>query len=202
MSLRTTSYAVLGLLSMAPASGYELAQNADLSIANFWPISKSQVYAELQRLEGLGFVSGTDIEQEKVPDKRTYTLTEAGADALDAWLDEPTYESGRTRVGFLVKVFFAHRMSRERFRDLLDRYRTGAERQRTYLREIVDALDAPQAWFARATALYGLRSAEATIAWADEVAATLPRRLRIPRDATAKTKQIFDQVPARERGRR
>lgn len=201
MSLPTTSFAVLGLLSMAPASGYEVAQRADLSIANFWPISKSQVYGELQRLENLGQVRGTDVAQDKVPDKRVYELTTSGAEQLDAWLSEPTYEPNRGRVAFLVKVFFAHRMPRDRFRKLLERYRSEAERERAYLQQIVDELDAPQAWFTRATALYGLRNAEATIAWADEVTATMPRRVRIPKDAAERTKQIFDRIPERGKGR-
>src|SRR5258708_33266176 len=84
--LTTTSQAVMALLSFAPMSGYELARAADRSISRFWPISKPQVYAELQRLEGLGFVEATDVVHDKLPDKRVFRLTGAGGRALDGWL--------------------------------------------------------------------------------------------------------------------
>src|SRR6266498_1174193 len=45
--LTTTSHAILGLLSIAPMSGYDLYQAVEGSTGHFWPISKSQVYAEL-----------------------------------------------------------------------------------------------------------------------------------------------------------
>src|SRR5260370_871676 len=51
-------------------SGYDLAQAAERSVGRFWPISKSQVYAELARLEPLGLVQGTEIAQDRRPDNR------------------------------------------------------------------------------------------------------------------------------------
>ena len=53
----------MALLSFAAMSGYELARAADRSISRFWPISKPQVYAELQRLERLGLVEATNVVQ-------------------------------------------------------------------------------------------------------------------------------------------
>ncbi len=170
--LSTTSGAVLGLLSTAPMSGYQLTGFAAESIANFWPISKSQVYAELARLEEAGLVAGTDVEQEKVPDKRTYELTPEGENALDAWLAEPGYEPERVRMGFLVKVFFGRRLDPDARLALLERYRAEATEQRDTLAQVVDVLDDhPEAAFMRATALCGLRGVEAALAWCDEVQA-------------------------------
>lgn len=174
-NLPTTSYAVLGLLSFAPMSGYDLRAYADKSIGHFWPLSKSQIYTELTRLEELGLTAGTDVEQEGVPDKRVYSLTDRGAQALDAWLAEPTFEAQRIRSGLLVKTFFAHRMPREVLVALLDRYRSEHTEAAEHLREVTGILEGePHAFFPRATALLGLRLAEAAIAWADEVAATIP----------------------------
>jgi DNA-binding PadR family transcriptional regulator len=65
--LTTTSCAVPGLLSISPMSGYELHQAVARSIARFWPISKSQVYAGLGRLEPLGMVEGTEVPQQRLP---------------------------------------------------------------------------------------------------------------------------------------
>ena len=82
-----TSRAILGLLSIVPMSGYDLVQAADAAVGRFWPVSKSQVYAELARLEPLGLVRGTEIAQERRPDKRVFRLTGRGEEALDAWLE-------------------------------------------------------------------------------------------------------------------
>ena len=58
---------------------------------------------------------------------------------------------------------------------LLDRYRADALAEGDRLQQIVDRLAAvPSAAFGRATALFGLRHAEATLAWCDEMRAALP----------------------------
>lgn len=173
--LPTTSYALLGLLARGPMSGYDLTGLVSRSIANFWPIEKSQVYGELDRLERLGYVRGRDVPQEGLPDKRLFAVTDRGERALDEWLEEPGYQQERRRNAFLVKVFFGWRTRPEVFEELLDRYRAQAVGERDRLRAIVDRLaSVPPAAFGRATALYGLRHAEATLAWCDEMRAALP----------------------------
>lgn len=71
----TTSFALLGLLVRSPMSGYDLASLVERSIANFWPVARSQVYGELARLDSLGYVRGSDVAQERLPDKRVYEIT-------------------------------------------------------------------------------------------------------------------------------
>jgi DNA-binding PadR family transcriptional regulator len=165
-----TSFALLGLLARRPMSGYDLAAYAAGSIARFWPIAKSQVYGELARLEELGYVKGATVAQERRPDKRTFALTPAGEKALDDWLDEPGPRRERRRVPLLVKVFFADRMRPERLAGLLGEARDGAEQERRALADIAERLAGrPELAAQRATARLGLRHAEATLAWLDEV---------------------------------
>jgi DNA-binding PadR family transcriptional regulator len=175
--LPASSYAILGLLSLAPMSGYELLGNVGKTIAHFWSLSKSQTYTELGRLEALGLVSGTDVPQDGAPDKRTYRLTDAGGDELDAWLGEVEVEETKLRSLLLLKVFFAYRMPAEVFTTMLQLHRESSERQRALLASIVGLLDGmPETFYPRATALYGLRNAEASIRWVDEVIAEIPER--------------------------
>jgi DNA-binding PadR family transcriptional regulator len=109
LRLTTSSHAILGLLSIAPMSGYDLFQAVERSVGRFWPISRSQVYAELARLEPLGLVQGTDVPQERLPDKRVFQLTMAGEEALDAWLGHGELEHPQFRISFLLKILFGHR---------------------------------------------------------------------------------------------
>jgi len=58
-------------------------------IGFFWHAHQSQIYAELIRLEKLGFVGYQVIEQHDRPDKKLYTITESGLQALRRWVGEP-----------------------------------------------------------------------------------------------------------------
>jgi len=168
--LGTTSYVVLGLVSRRPSSGYDLAALAARSIANFWPISKSQVYAELARLELDGYILGTHVEQDKRPDKRRYELTSAGGEALAGWLGETGYVPERYRSGFLAKFFFAGQMAAEQRLAMLAQYRSEVAAYRVVLQGIVETLETrPESLYGRATALYGLINADAKIRWIDQM---------------------------------
>jgi DNA-binding PadR family transcriptional regulator len=173
-TLSTSSHAVLGLLSMAPMSGYELAQAVSRSIAHFWPMSKTQVYSELGRLEGLGYIEGTDVAQERLPDKRVFNLTEGGERVLDAWLSSDHGEGPTIRMPALVKLFFAHRMTKEQHEQLMLDFKADAEDALERLVPLAELLGGyPPAAYARATLRNGILSTEACVAWADEVLADL-----------------------------
>lgn len=206
--LPTTSYAVLGLLAISsPMSGYDLAQAVERSVANFWPISRSQVYGELTRLESLGLITGTDIAQTRVPDKRVYELTPAGDAALDTWANDPSYEPDRMRLGFCITLVFAHRMPPELLRESLRRYREEHEEQSQYLQTLVDMLaEMPESKFVRATAQLGLRVARSVVAWADEMLVSLPAEWNIEKEdhdkIHAKARELLEKAPPRPPQRR
>jgi DNA-binding PadR family transcriptional regulator len=69
---------VLAALLEGEASGYQLAKRFDVSVANFWSATPQQLYRELDRLEADGLVDARVVRQERRPDKRVFTLTDAG----------------------------------------------------------------------------------------------------------------------------
>src|SRR5689334_700548 len=79
MALR---HAVLAALLEGEASGYQLAKRFDVSVANFWSATPQQLYRELDRVEGEGLVHARLVRQQRRPDKRVFTLTEAGRTEL------------------------------------------------------------------------------------------------------------------------
>ncbi|MFJ2742453.1 PadR family transcriptional regulator [Streptomyces sp. NPDC087440] len=87
--LPPTAWAVLGLLSFpGERTGYELKKWADSSLRFFyWSPALSQIYAELRRLETLGYVTSTRSGPEEPRAKRRYAITGAGRGALAAWAD-------------------------------------------------------------------------------------------------------------------
>ena len=83
-SLSTTSYALLGLLvfdsetSEHGLTGYELKQRADRTLRFYWVSpAMSQIYTELDRLSGSGYVQGVDDTSGKRTTRR-FRITPAG----------------------------------------------------------------------------------------------------------------------------
>ncbi|MHB9857365.1 PadR family transcriptional regulator [Streptomyces sp. YIM S03343] len=101
MALRN---AVMAALLEGEASGYDLAKGFQASVANFWMATAQQIYRELERMEGEGLVAGRLVPQEHRPDKRLYTLTDAGLAAVRAYTAAPPARPTAIRDELMVKV--------------------------------------------------------------------------------------------------
>ncbi|MFI9583572.1 PadR family transcriptional regulator [Streptomyces sp. NPDC052236] len=98
---------LLALLTRGPAHGYELKQDLEKLLGAAYPQPNvGQIYVTLGRLEKSGLIAGEDVEQAGRPNKRTYRLTDAGHEAVRAWLDETTDEP-RVRDEFFMKIALA-----------------------------------------------------------------------------------------------
>src|SRR5215472_8229567 len=86
MSLK---YVLLGLLTQQPRYGYKLKSEAEQLLGNGAELNPGQLYPLLRRLAEQQLLEGERIEQEDRPDKRVFTLTEAGLSELNAWFEEP-----------------------------------------------------------------------------------------------------------------
>lgn len=85
IKLTGVSYVVLGLISrLGQATSYELKRVASDTTDNFWPTPRATLYTEPARLEEAGYLSAHTEEAGRR--RRSYTLTDAGRAALDAWL--------------------------------------------------------------------------------------------------------------------
>jgi PadR family transcriptional regulator, regulatory protein AphA len=104
-ALTTTSYAVLGLLSVRPWSTYELTRQMDQSLGRIWPRARSKLYEEPKKLVAHGLAAASTETVGRRP-RTVYTITGAGRAALASWLAEPgkgpVLESEQ-----LLKIFFA-----------------------------------------------------------------------------------------------
>ncbi len=168
--LPPTAYVVLGLVSVRPTTGHDLAAFAERSIGQFFSLTRSHVYSELERLCRLGLLDVTEVEQERFPTKRVYEVTEEGVDVLEAWLDDSELPPERQRNLFLVRLFFGDRMPSATVEELLDSYEQATRERRDRLAGVVDRLaDRPQSAFRRATAMFGVAQAQARLDWIDQV---------------------------------
>lgn len=73
-------------------------------IGFFWGARHSQIYPELAKLEERGLVRHEPVEQEGKPDKKVYSITGSGLDALAEWAGAPA-EPGPTRDETTLKAY-------------------------------------------------------------------------------------------------
>jgi PadR family transcriptional regulator AphA len=134
MSLR---HALLGLLARGPASGYDLLKTFEISLANVWSATQSQVYAELGRLAAAGLVKVSD---EGPRGRKEYTIEESGRAELLHWLTEvePVPEK---RSAMLLRVFFFGQLDAEKARAYLRQRAEAAADQREHLESIKEFVD-------------------------------------------------------------
>ncbi len=165
---------VLGLLMDPPArSGYDLQALAARSVAHFWPITKAHVYAELPRLEALGYVRGSAVRQSGVPDKRVYTPTPQGKAAFSRWLAEVDLGEPKLRHPLLVKVFFGAALPPAVLAAELDRHAAELSALRatytTLLEQSAGGRRSRAATMRALTLRHGVRRIAADLAWLADV---------------------------------
>jgi PadR family transcriptional regulator AphA len=161
MSLR---HALLGLLVDNSGSGYDLIKLFDTSLANVWPATQSQVYGELNRLDGEGLI---EVVTEGARGRKEYGLTAAGARELRRWLVEK--EEKPQRDESLLQVFFLGVLPEEQaVRLLLGKAETAAARRAglVALRDTGDWGDGMLSVNGRLALEYGLRLRSMEEEWA------------------------------------
>lgn len=172
-------YALLGFLGYRPLAGYDLKHIMDDSTANFWHADLSQIYKTLKSLERDGLITSEIAPSERdYPDRRVYTITEAGRQAMRDWLRTPMTDLPPLKDAFILKLFFAAptdrallaaelRVQRELHRQRLATYHAKDEAELERKRALLGAgeLDA-RLW--TATLRAGILYEEAYIRWLDE----------------------------------
>lgn len=175
------AHAILVSLSEQTGSGYELAQRFDRSIGFFWSATHQQIYRTLRTIADHGWVTAAPVRQHGRPDKKVYTVSDAGRAELAHWIAQPPTGSGPdARVRDLaVKIRGASFGDVDAVRSHVDVLR--AERvARLDLYRKMEKRQFPRPDVLTRAALHqylvlrgGIRAEENTIDWLDEVKAAL-----------------------------
>jgi PadR family transcriptional regulator AphA len=123
MSLR---HALLALLEAGPMTGYELAKQFDVSVDYLWHAPHSQIYPELRRMETAGLVKAQSLPRGQHATKRPYSLTEAGAEDLVAWVRRQETSPPVRDPAYLKATYFEYESfdeTRQHFREHRDHHR-------------------------------------------------------------------------------
>jgi DNA-binding PadR family transcriptional regulator len=103
--LTTTSYSILGLLAIKPWTTYELAQQMQRALGQFWPRAESKLYEEPKKLVAHGLARASTEMVGKRP-RTLYTITAKGRRAMAAWVSTPG-DGPVLEFEQMIKVFFA-----------------------------------------------------------------------------------------------
>ena len=141
----TTSFAILGLLSLRKWTTYELAKQVQRSLGWFWPRAERKLYDEPKRLVAEGLAS-SESEMTGARPRTVYAVTRQGRNALRRWLGEPPEPPALEFEG-MIKVFFADAGSLEQLRATLISIAETADARLAELDAKIDELRRPDAAF-------------------------------------------------------
>ena len=174
MAKRTnnTLFAILGMLHLAPMSGYDIRKESETSLGYFWSESYGQIYPALRELKAQGLIRrrpGASPGGSR--DRHVYEITEKGRDALALWRSEPPRRAP-ARNELLLKLFFGQRGEAVPEIEWLDlRARQERESLREFARirkELRERRDHPSLPYWLVTLSYGEHHARSVIRWCRE----------------------------------
>lgn len=121
-------YAILGLLSWRPMTGYNIKKMFAGSAAFYWSGNNNQIYTTLVKLHENGLVTREVEIQEDSPSRKIYSITPKGQAELKNWLfSEP--EPPELKNTFLIQLAWADQLSPEELDMLLEKYEAEIQMQ-------------------------------------------------------------------------
>ncbi len=172
-----SKYALLGILSMCPGSGYDIKKFMEQSTSNFWSESYGQIYPILKQLVEEGLATSHTEKQEGKPERYVYTLTDRGLEELRHWLTEPI-EHMVERNELLLKLFFGRQNTVASNIEHVKQFQILQEQLLHKYRGIEAYLEANCAnnadlYYSLITVRYGIHRCQALWSWCEEAIDTL-----------------------------
>lgn len=169
-------HALLGLIHLQPATGYDLKNTFGKSIHFFWNAALPHIYRTLKQMEGQGWITSTVEHQDGKPSRKVYQVTKVGEKELLRWLAEPS-EMPEPRLQLLVKVFFGNQMPPDQFKNHLREWRArhlGLIKK--YKEEVLPTIrhcstvpgSSDEAYYWGLTLDFGRRQARMVVDWCDQ----------------------------------
>lgn len=182
--LTTLEYALLGLISISPMSGYDVHKMFDTTPFSHFSSSPGAIYPALDRLARRDLLDASlDTKKEARP-RRVYALTEAGEEALEAWLRQPVTRDELIRMSgapILRFNFAGNRLSKYEVLAYLESYRSVVAAYIDELLSYDDQLKAPEMYHNRLALDHGIRRYRSELEWITSATAEFKRARRSSR---------------------
>ena len=163
---------MLGLLSqIGPINGNALSRCADVMIGDYWTLTRSQVYRELQTLEELGFIEAGPAGPRS---SREFSITDVGTSALRDWLTASPAEEV-VRMPMLLTIRFGASLPPDRLREIVAEFALRHQAKREFYVELEnDMRTARNDPYEVATVRFGRLFEAAVETWLSELSDLLP----------------------------
>lgn len=169
------SHGILGFLNYGKMSGYDLAGVFGSSVGFFWHAQNSHIYLELNKLEKNGYVTCQLVTQTDKPNKKLYSITDAGRQELIRWLEEDNPDFTKSmKDSFLMKVFFSGNLPPEKSKKMLRSYIADCQNYLDSMEQIPDQIETHSSETSSHAALYwqftadfGYRYIKMCMEWAE-----------------------------------
>lgn len=174
-----TQYAILGILSISPGSGYDIKKYCDTVISNIWNENFGHIYPVLKNMSQKGLIEQQDSNE--ATRRKEYKITKLGLEEFYNWLIEPTHVTP-TRSEFMLKFLFSSNLPTENIIKMLEEYKKHHIKKHIELSKTEEELKRgndnirkERTLFLIASLRYGILSAESGIKWCDEVISMLQK---------------------------
>ena len=174
--MKMKEYAMLAALAHSPMSGYDLNRWFDEAASHFCTAGYSSVYPALNGFERDGLVVHETVPSDRGPERKVYSLTGKGIEALLAWAGEPA-DAPEVRDEQLVKALSYGMLPPETTRGLLEAARELHRRKLEHYERLQSELEgrrvrgeiSDEAYVGtRLTLMRGIGAEESYIRWCDE----------------------------------
>ena len=130
-------FAILGLLSWKPSSGYELKKIFEESPYLYWSGNNNQIYKSLLELQKEDLINFKTIHQDGAPSKKIYSVTKKGMSVLKTWI-LTNKEAPEFKKPFLIQFAWADMLNREELETMLTNYEKEIESKLRYQKDMYD----------------------------------------------------------------
>lgn len=120
-AVMSIKFAILGILSWKPSTGYELKKIFEESSFLYWSGNNNQIYKALIKMEDEYLVTSEIIHQDNSPSKKIYTITEEGLKKLKEWISSSP-EAPEIKKTLLVQLAWADLLKDQELDELLLKY--------------------------------------------------------------------------------
>ncbi|MCA9128463.1 MAG: PadR family transcriptional regulator [Planctomycetales bacterium] len=195
-NIKKSHFAILGLLSWQPQSGYDIKKLVEVGLSHFWNENYGNIYPTLDGLvrDGLAVKEAGNTSGRRT--RNVYRITQQGQQLFDDWLAQPA-DLPIVRNELLLKFFLSGRLPNKASlrivqnyqvhqQVILEDYRRSAAilgraiETGTYPQEVMMLLNndtrplntkqkARQCKFVLLTLRHGIMAVEARLAWCQEV---------------------------------
>ncbi|MFT7374256.1 MAG: PadR family transcriptional regulator AphA [Oleiphilaceae bacterium] len=162
------------LLETEAGSGYDLLKRFKQRLGFFWQASHQQIYQQLKVMHQEGLINCQQEPQQSKPDRKIYTITELGHDALLAWLHEAC-KPQKVNDSLLVKLYGGHLLDKTVLLEEVRQHRSHHQKGLVIMQEMarqyqhLESIERTKLAMPYLTLRRGILGEQAWQVWAQEV---------------------------------